>query len=56
LPFPNTLRLPMPDDLHPVTGPIAMIQRFYGLVNALSVSRGFDPDHPPLLQKVTETV
>jgi glutamine---fructose-6-phosphate transaminase (isomerizing) len=61
LPFSNTLTLAMPDNLHPVTlhavtGPIAMVQRFYGLVNALSVARGFDPDHPPLLQKVTETV
>jgi glutamine---fructose-6-phosphate transaminase (isomerizing) len=47
--------LPLPAGLHPVTGPIAMVQAFYGLVNALSIARGRDPDHPPLLQKVTET-
>lgn len=47
--------LPMAKGLHPVTGPIAMVQSFYGLVNALSVARGFDPDHPPMLGKVTQT-
>jgi glutamine---fructose-6-phosphate transaminase (isomerizing) len=47
--------LPLARGLHPVTGPIAMAQRFYKIVNAVSVARGFDPDHPPLLQKVTET-
>ncbi len=41
--------------LNPVLAPIAMIQGFYRLVNALSVARGFDPDHPPSLRKVTET-
>ena len=47
--------LPMQSGLHPVTGPIAMVQSFYGLVNALSVARGLDPDHPPMLNKVTQT-
>ncbi len=47
--------LPLPGMLHPVTGPIAMVQGFYGLVNAISLARGLDPDHPPLLSKVTET-
>jgi glutamine---fructose-6-phosphate transaminase (isomerizing) len=31
------------------------VQSFYTLVNAISVKRGYDPDHPPLLNKVTET-
>jgi glutamine---fructose-6-phosphate transaminase (isomerizing) len=31
------------------------VQSFYRLVNALAVRRGFDPDHPPMLNKVTET-
>jgi glutamine---fructose-6-phosphate transaminase (isomerizing) len=53
--YDNTLALPLPADMHAVTGPIAMVQQFYRLVNALSIARGFDPDHPPLLQKVTET-
>jgi glucosamine--fructose-6-phosphate aminotransferase (isomerizing) len=33
-----------------------IIQSFYRMVNALAVARGFDPDHPPHLRKVTETV
>jgi glutamine---fructose-6-phosphate transaminase (isomerizing) len=41
--------------LHPVIAPIAMIQSFYRFVNALSVQRGYDPDRPPMLRKVTET-
>lgn len=41
---------------HPVLAPIAAIQSFYRLANALSVARGFDPDRPPHLNKVTETV
>ena len=41
---------------HPVLEPIAAIQSFYRLVNALSVARGFDPDRPPHLAKVTETI
>lgn len=40
----------------PAMEPILMIQSFYRMVNALSVARGFDPDHPPHLNKVTETV
>jgi glutamine---fructose-6-phosphate transaminase (isomerizing) len=51
----ETPSLPLPTGLHPVTGPIAMVQAFYGLVNAVALARGFDPDHPPLLSKVTET-
>jgi glutamine---fructose-6-phosphate transaminase (isomerizing) len=53
--YGGTLTLPLETGLHPVTAPIAMIQSFYALVNALSVQRGFDPDHPPLLNKVTQT-
>jgi glutamine---fructose-6-phosphate transaminase (isomerizing) len=47
--------LPIDKGLHPVTAPIAMVQSFYAMVNALSVQRGYDPDHPPMLNKVTET-
>ena len=36
--------------------PMTQIQAFYRAVNALSVARGFDPDRPPHLRKVTETV
>ena len=43
-------------EAHPVLAPIAFVQSFYRLANALSVARGFDPDRPPHLNKVTETV
>jgi glutamine---fructose-6-phosphate transaminase (isomerizing) len=52
----HPITLPLPANLHPVTGPIVMVQAFYALVNALAVKRGYDPDHPPLLNKVTQTV
>ena len=48
-------RLPVVPGLHPATAPIAMIQSFYGLANAVALARGFDPDRPPHLKKVTET-
>lgn len=54
--FDGAARLDLPLGLHSVTAPIAMIQSFYAMVNAMSVERGYDPDHPPMLQKVTETI
>ncbi len=48
-------QLPLHPDLDPALAPIAMIQSFYRLVNALSVARGFDPDRPAHLNKVTKT-
>ena len=36
--------------------PIALIQSFYPLVNAIALARGRNPDNPPHLRKVTETV
>ena len=36
--------------------PLLQIQSFYAAVNALAVARGHDPDRPPLLRKVTETL
>lgn len=41
---------------HPAIQPMLIIQSFYRLVNALALARGYDPDHPPHLRKVTETV
>jgi glucosamine--fructose-6-phosphate aminotransferase (isomerizing) len=35
--------------------PIAAIQSFYTLVEAVSLARGRDPDRPPFLNKVTST-
>ena len=39
-----------------VIEPILQIQSFYGAANALSLARGLDPDRPPHLAKVTETL
>ena len=36
--------------------PILLVQSAYRLIAALAVRRGFDPDHPPHLRKVTETL
>ena len=41
---------------HPVIEPILYAQSFYKMVNALALARGFDPDRPPHLNKITETV
>lgn len=41
---------------NPVVEPILQIQSFYRLVNLLAVERGFDPDRPRNLSKVTETL
>jgi glucosamine--fructose-6-phosphate aminotransferase (isomerizing) len=52
---PKSLVLPT-ENAHPAIQPMLIIQSFYRMVNALSVARGFDPDRPPHLRKVTETV
>jgi glucosamine--fructose-6-phosphate aminotransferase (isomerizing) len=49
-------RLPFATTGHPVTDPLALIVSFYGFVEALSRHRGLNPDMPPALKKVTETV
>lgn len=51
-----TLALPGQWDVHPVLNAIAQIQSFYGLANALSLARGYNPDAPPHLAKVTRTL
>jgi glucosamine--fructose-6-phosphate aminotransferase (isomerizing) len=51
----GALALPFLPGLHPVLAPLATIQSFYRLANALSLARGLDPDRPPHLRKVTET-
>ncbi len=49
-------RLPFVETGHPVTDALALIVTFYGFVEMLSRRRGFDPDNPPHLRKVTETL
>jgi glucosamine--fructose-6-phosphate aminotransferase (isomerizing) len=43
-------------DCDPLIAPVLQISSFYRLVNALSFARGRDPDRPPHLKKVTETL
>jgi glucosamine--fructose-6-phosphate aminotransferase (isomerizing) len=48
--------LPFAASGHPITDPLALVVSFYGFIEALARHRGFDPDQPPNLKKVTETV
>jgi len=51
---PGTTRLPtLPADA--AVAPILLIQSFYRWAAELALARGFDPDRPPHLKKVTET-
>ena len=36
--------------------PLLLVQSAYRLIAALALRRGFDPDHPPHLRKITETM
>ena len=53
--LPGVLALPTLR-AHAAIEPLLMIQSFYRLANALAITRGLDPDRPPHLSKVTETV
>ncbi len=48
--------LPLAPAPHPACAPLLVVQSFYRAINALALRRGFDPDVPPHLNKVTETV
>ena len=48
--------LPLPSGIHPACTPLVAVHRFYQTVNALAVRLGRDPDAPPHLSKVTETI
>jgi glucosamine--fructose-6-phosphate aminotransferase (isomerizing) len=52
---PGALALPTLG-AHPAVQPLLEAQSFYRMVNLLSTIRGYDPDRPPHLAKVTETV
>ena len=54
-PVDGAIHLPVPT-AHPAIEPMLQVQAFYRAVNALSVRRGFNPDQPPHLAKVTETL
>jgi glucosamine--fructose-6-phosphate aminotransferase (isomerizing) len=48
--------LPLAPALDPAIAPLAAVHRCYGAINALAIRRGRDPDRPPHLRKVTETL
>lgn len=48
--------LPAVAGQHPLTAPLVLAVSFYAFVEALARRRGFDPDTPPHLRKVTETI
>jgi glucosamine--fructose-6-phosphate aminotransferase (isomerizing) len=48
-------QLPFVATGHPITDALSLIVSFYAFVETLSRARGFDPDRPPHLKKVTET-
>ena len=48
--------LPVVTPPHPACAPLLVVQSFYKAINALALRRGYNPDLPPHLNKVTETV
>ncbi len=48
--------LPLAAAPHPALAPLLTVQSFYRAINALALRRGHNPDLPPHLNKVTETV
>jgi len=52
----GAVTLPAGPSTHPLLAPLLHAVAFYNFVEALARRRGFDPDTPPHLNKVTETV
>ncbi|WP_188346006.1 SIS domain-containing protein [Phyllobacterium sp. 628] len=48
--------LPFIATAHPLTDPLALLVSFYAFVEGFARSRGLNPDEPPHLRKVTETI
>ena len=48
--------LPAVTGLHPLVAPLVQAVAFYAFVETLARRGGFDPDAPPHLRKVTETI
>jgi glucosamine--fructose-6-phosphate aminotransferase (isomerizing) len=48
--------LPWIGDGHPVCDPVLMLIPAYRAIEAAARRRGFDPDNPPYLRKVTQTL
>ena len=54
--YDNAVNLPSLEGVAAATAPIVFIQSFYKMVNTLADARGYDPDNPPHLRKVTQTL
>ncbi|MDQ1901646.1 SIS domain-containing protein [Paracoccus sp. WLY502] len=52
----GAVTLPSVPGLHPLVAPLVLAVSFYACVEGLARQRGFDPDVPPHLRKVTETI
>ena len=52
----GAVTLPSVAGLHPLLAPLVLAVGFYAFIEALARRRGFDPDTPPHLRKVTETL
>ena len=52
----GAVTLPSVPDLHPIVAHLVLAVACYACVEGLARRRGFDPDVPPHLRKVTETV
>jgi glutamine---fructose-6-phosphate transaminase (isomerizing) len=52
----GALALPIPQHLPAALAPIALAQTFYRFAAMLSLARGLNPDAPPHLSKVTQTL
>jgi glucosamine--fructose-6-phosphate aminotransferase (isomerizing) len=48
--------LPVAPSAHPATELLSAMVSCYATVDRIARARGFDPDTPPLLKKVTETL
>ena len=50
-----SIKLPIPNALHPLCDPLMMIQAMYIMMARLAIARGYNPDAPKNLSKVTKT-
>jgi glucosamine--fructose-6-phosphate aminotransferase (isomerizing) len=51
----SSIVLPLPESIHPMCDPLLVIQGFYIMMARLSIARGYNPDAPFNLTKVTQT-
>ena len=50
------IALPVPAESPAALMPLLQARAFYGGIAALAAARGLDPDRPPHLRKVTQTL